>query len=133
MRRFVKDMAIGLALLMQSGSLAAGADVTLNALYMKQAAYSEDDVRAMTSDFEAGQSGNQGQSGIRALRGAARQDRRGAGRRLVGLRRRAVRRHLAGRVRHQGFPAGRDRAIPADETAKIFDGAWTTVHYDGKR
>ena len=33
-------------------SLAAAADVTLNALFMKQAAYSEDDVRAMTADFE---------------------------------------------------------------------------------
>ena len=31
---------------------AAAADVTLNALFMKQAAYSEDDVRAMTADFE---------------------------------------------------------------------------------
>ena len=38
-----------------AGFLAAGpaaADTTLNALFMKQAAYSEDDVRAMTADFE---------------------------------------------------------------------------------
>ena len=30
----------------------AAADVTLNALFMEQAAYSADDVRAMTADFE---------------------------------------------------------------------------------
>src|ERR1700741_2652002 len=46
--------ALGLAL--QLGMLAAApasaADVTLNALFMKQAAYSEDDIRAMTTDFE---------------------------------------------------------------------------------
>ena len=49
MRRFMKETVIGLALLMQSASWAAAADVTLNALYMKQAAYSEDNVRAMTA------------------------------------------------------------------------------------
>jgi len=35
----------------------AAADVTLNALFMKQASYSEDDVRNMTKDFEAANPG----------------------------------------------------------------------------
>ena len=34
-------------------SLAAHAETTINALFMKQAAYSEDDVRNMAKDFEA--------------------------------------------------------------------------------
>ena len=35
----------------------ASADTTINALFMSQAAYSEDDVRAMTKDFEAANPG----------------------------------------------------------------------------
>nr|WP_298687911.1 extracellular solute-binding protein [uncultured Dongia sp.] len=41
----------------QSLSFGALADTTLNALFMAQAAYSEDNVRAMTADFEAANPG----------------------------------------------------------------------------
>src|SRR5262245_48545575 len=46
--------ALGLAVQLGilASSPASAADVSLNALFMKQAAYSEDDIRAMTSDFE---------------------------------------------------------------------------------
>src|SRR5919201_4493927 len=49
--------AFAASLLVLSGSAATAADVTLNALFMKQAAYSEDDVRAMTADFEKANAG----------------------------------------------------------------------------
>ena len=54
-KRGLAGAALGLAAMVGAGFLAAGpaaADTTLNALFMKQAAYSEDDVRAMTADFE---------------------------------------------------------------------------------
>jgi multiple sugar transport system substrate-binding protein len=41
----------------QSLTIGAFADTTLNALFMAQAAYSEDNVRAMTADFEAANPG----------------------------------------------------------------------------
>jgi len=59
-RRGLGHAALGLAALIGAGTLAAGtaaADTTLNALFMKQAAYSEDDVRSMTKDFEAANPG----------------------------------------------------------------------------
>ncbi len=43
------SLAVGMAL---SGFSRGQQGITLNALFMKQAAYSEDDVNAMTSDFE---------------------------------------------------------------------------------
>src|SRR3954454_1374255 len=56
MKRIWKG-ALAAAALLQSASMAAAADVTLNALFMKQAAYSEDDIRAMTADFEKANAG----------------------------------------------------------------------------
>ena len=57
----VIKLILGLGLMTQAsmisiGSASAG-DLTLNALYMKQAAYSEDDIRAMTAAFEKGNPG----------------------------------------------------------------------------
>ena len=76
---------------------------------MKQAGYSETDIRAMTSGLPEGQPRHQGHRRLRGLRGAARQDRRGgAGRHL---RRRPHRRHLAGRVRQQAHRRGRDQQV----------------------
>ena len=60
LRKGLTHAALGLAALVGAGTLAAGsalADTTLNALFMKQAAYSEDDVRSMTKDFEAANPG----------------------------------------------------------------------------
>src|SRR5215468_11651899 len=57
MKRILKGALAAAALLTQSASIAAAADVTLNALFMKQAAYSEDNVRAMTADFEKANAG----------------------------------------------------------------------------
>ena len=53
--------AYGLALAVAMGALSTSAslaqDVTVNALFMSQAAYSEADVRSMIADFEAANPG----------------------------------------------------------------------------
>ena len=53
-RRFVlAASAAATGLILLGGALPArAADVTLNALFMKQASYSEDNIRDMTADFE---------------------------------------------------------------------------------
>ncbi|HVJ41267.1 MAG TPA: extracellular solute-binding protein [Dongiaceae bacterium] len=55
----VRAMLAGTAMTALQGFAAhmALADTTINALFMSQAAYSEDDVRAMTKDFEAANPG----------------------------------------------------------------------------
>ena len=133
MRRFMKEMAIGLALLMQSGSLAAAADVTLNALYMKQAAYSEDNVRAMTADFEKANPGTK--VNLEFVPYEALHDKivaaQGAGSSGYDVVLFDV--IWPAEFGTKGFLQDVTARIPADETAKVFDGAWTTVDYDGKR
>ncbi len=54
---------VGGAILVGAQSLNFGAlaDTTLNALFMAQAAYSEDNVRAMTADFRESPSGPEDQ------------------------------------------------------------------------
>ena len=57
----VMKLILGLGLLTHASVISVGSataeDLTLNALYMKQAAYSEDDIRAMTTAFEKGNPG----------------------------------------------------------------------------
>ncbi len=53
----IKNILTGTAIGVLAASGAAHADVTLNALFMAQAAYSEDDIRQMTSEFEAANPG----------------------------------------------------------------------------
>ena len=78
--------------------------VTLHALFMKQAGYSDDDVTAMDDAFMAANPGIKVAPEFVAVRGAARQDRHRPGRRLRHLRRRPHGYALAGRIRQ-----GRDR------------------------
>jgi multiple sugar transport system substrate-binding protein len=133
MRRFVNDVALGLVLFLQTGSLAVAADVTLNALYMKQAAYSEDDIRAMTSAFEQA---NQGMHvNLEFVPYEALHDKivaaQGAGSSGYDVVLFDV--IWPAEFGTKGFLQDVTARIPADETAKVFDGAWTTVDFDGKR
>lgn len=110
----------------------AMAETTLNALFMAQAAYSEDDIRAMTAEFEAANPDVKVDLEFVPYEGLHDKT-----------------------VLSQGAGGGYDVVLfdviwPAeyatnnvlvDETAKITDemkagvlpGAWTTVEYDGKR
>ena len=133
MRRFVRGVAVGLAALVQSASLASAADVTLNALYMKQAAYSEDNVRAMTADFEAANPGTK--VNLEFVPYEALHDKivaaQGAGSSGYDVVLFDV--IWPAEFGTKGFLQDVTARIPADETAKVFDGAWTTVDFDGKR
>ena len=133
MRRYVREVAVGLAVLMQSASLASAADVTLNALYMKQAAYSEEDVRAMTADFEAANPGTK--VNLEFVPYEALHDKivaaQGAG--SAGYDVVLFDVIWPAEFGTKGFLQDVTARIPADETAKVFDGAWTTVDFDGKR
>lgn len=53
----IKNIMTGAAIGVLAASGAAHADVTLNALFMAQAAYSEDDIRNMITEFEAANPG----------------------------------------------------------------------------
>ncbi len=57
MNSFFKGAACGLALLIHQSLPAFAEDVTLNAIFMKQAAYSEDDTKAMAKAFETANPG----------------------------------------------------------------------------
>lgn len=57
MNSFFKGAACGLALLIHQSLPAFAEDVTLNAIFMKQAAYSEDDTKAMAKAFEGANPG----------------------------------------------------------------------------
>jgi multiple sugar transport system substrate-binding protein len=127
--------ALGLAL--QLGMLApapaSAADVTLNALFMKQAAYSEDDIRAMTTDFEKANPGIKVNlefvpyealhDKIVAAHGAG-----GAGYDVV-----LFDVIWPAEFAKNGFLQDVTSRIPGDESAQVFDGAWSTVTYEDKR
>ncbi|SNB74059.1 carbohydrate ABC transporter substrate-binding protein, CUT1 family [Arboricoccus pini] len=111
---------------------ARAADLTLNAIFMQQAAYSEDDVRSMTRDFEAGHPGVKV-----ALEFVP----------YEALHDKIVTAAAAGNgydvalfdvvwtaeFAQRHFLKDETAAIPAADTAAVFDGAWSTVTYDGKR
>ncbi|QKJ88884.1 multiple sugar transport system substrate-binding protein [Paramixta manurensis] len=50
--RFTLRLSVGLIALIAAAGSASAAKTQINALFMTQAAYSENDIRAMTSDFE---------------------------------------------------------------------------------
>src|SRR5215468_6285856 len=134
-RRFVLAASAAAAGLMLLGGTmpARAADVTLNALFMKQASYSEDDVRNMTSDFEKANPGIKVNlefvayealhDKIVAAQGAA-----GSGYDVV-----LFDVIWPAEFAKNGFLMDVTSRIPADETAQVFDGAWSTVTYDEKR
>ena len=91
--------AAGRRLRRQLGESVGAGPITLHALFMKQAAYSDADVKAMTDAFTDGQPEHHRRPGVRRLRRAPRQDRHRPGRRLRPVRHRPDGRDLAGRVR----------------------------------
>lgn len=133
MKRIWKGALAAAALLMQSASMAAAADVTLNALFMKQAAYSEDDIRAMTADFEKANAGIK--VNLEFVPYEALHDKivaaQGAGSSGYDVVLFDV--IWPAEFGSKGFLQDVTARIPADSNDKVFDGAWTTVDYDGKR
>ena len=87
----------------------------INALFMKQAGYSEDDIRAMTADFTKANPKHQGQAEFVPYE-ALHDKIVAAG--AAGTRRRAVRRDLAGGVRHQGLRQDVTRASRQPEVGQ---------------
>jgi len=132
MKRILKAALVAAAFT-QSASFAFAEDVTLNALFMKQAAYSEDDVRAMTADFEKANAGIK--VNLEFVPYEALHDKivaaQGAGSSGYDVVLFDV--IWPAEFGSKGFLQDVTARISADDNAKIFDGAWTTVEYDGKR
>ena len=130
MRRLLILGTAAAALLMNS---AAFAETTLNALFMSQAAYSEADIKAMTADFEKANPGVK--VALEFVPYEALHDKivaaSGAGADGYDVVLFDV--IWPAEFATRGFLTDVTDKIPADATAKIFDGAWTTVEYDGKR
>jgi len=111
----------------------AFAETTINALFMSQAAYSEDDVRNMTADFEAANPDIK--VNLEFVPYEALHDKiiaaQGAGGRGYDV-------VLFDVIWPAEFAANNflidvtDR-VPGDLDSQIFDGAWTTVIYDGHK
>ena len=124
------SLALGLAASMTL-SWAAHADTTINALFMKQAAYSEDDVRNMAKDFEKANAGIK--VNLEFVPYESLHDKivtaQGAGTYDVILFDVIWPAEFA----EHGVLADITGKIPADDTPKVFDGAWSTVEYKGKR
>ncbi|QDL55181.1 extracellular solute-binding protein [Rhodoferax aquaticus] len=113
-------------------SAAAHAEKTLSALFMAQAAYSEDDVRAMTSDFE------KANPGVKVKLEFVPYD---------ALHDKIVAAHGAGsggydvvlfdvvwpaEFASKGFLQDVTKRIAVGDIPKVFPGAWTTVSYKDK-
>jgi len=132
MKTRFKTAALASFAFLASTALAA-ADVTLNAIFMSQSAYSEADVRSMTADFEAANPDIKVNlefvpyealhDKIVAAQGA------GSGGYDVALFDVIWPAEFA----TKGFLLDVTDKVPADLTDQIFDGAWTTVLYDGKK
>ena len=133
----VMKLILGLGLLTQASVISVGSataeDLTLNALYMKQAAYSEDDIRAMTTAFEKGNPGVH--VNLEFVPYEALHDKivaaQGAGSSGYDVVLFDV--IWPAEFGKKGFLQDVTSRIPASENDKIYDGAWTTVDYDGKR
>ncbi len=113
-------------------SLTARAEKTLSALFMAQAAYSEDDVRAMTSEFE------KANAGVKVKLEFVPYD---------ALHDKIVAAHGAGGAGYdvvlfdvvwpaefasKGFLQDVTKRIAPGDVSKVFPGAWTTVSYKDK-
>ncbi|MCY1706136.1 extracellular solute-binding protein [Pannonibacter sp. SL95] len=130
MRRLLILGTAAAALLMNS---AAFAETTLNALFMSQAAYSEADIKAMTAEFEKANPGIK--VAMEFVPYEALHDKivAAAGAGADGYDVVLFDVIWPAEFATRGFLKDVTDKIPADATAKIFDGAWTTVEYSGKR
>jgi len=109
----------------------AMADTTINALFMKQAAYSEDDVRNMTKDFEAANPGIKVNLEFVPYEGL--HDKIVAGSGAQGYDVVLFDVIWPAEFAKHGIIQDVTSRISPDENAKVFDGAWSTVEYEGKR
>lgn len=128
-----RGLGLGLALYAGIAGAAQAEDVTLNALFMKQAAYSEDNIRAMIADFEAANAGvkvNPEFVAYEALHDkiVAAQGAGASGYDVV-----LFDVIWPAEFGSKGFLQDVTARIPAAYEDQIFPGAWTTVNYDGKR
>ena len=124
---------LAVAALLLTAFAASAEDVTLNAIFMSQAAYSEADVRNMTADFEAANAGIKVNlefvpyealhDKIIAAQGAG-----GGGYDVV-----LFDVIWPAEFATKGFLLDVTDRVPADLDNQIFDGAWTTVVYDGHK
>jgi multiple sugar transport system substrate-binding protein len=135
-RRSLSRLALGLGAVLAAGPLAvatARADTTLNALFMKQAAYSEDDIRAMTAEFEKSNPGTH--VNLEFVPYEALHDKIVAAAGAGGKGYDVVLFDVIwpAEFAKNGFLLDVTSRIPGDQTAQVFDGAWSTVTYDDKR
>jgi multiple sugar transport system substrate-binding protein len=136
MNRFY-GWAVGLGLVAAAGAFASRAaladDVTLNALFMKQAAYSEDDTRNMTAEFEKANPGIK--VNLEFVPYEALHDKivaaQGAGASGYDVVLYDV--IWPAEFAEHGFLKDVTDRISPDLNAQVFDGAWSTVIYDNKR
>ena len=109
------------------------AETTLNALFMSQAAYSEDDIKSMTSSFEA--ANPDVKVSLDFVPYEALHDKiiaaSGAGDNGYDVVLFDV--IWPAEFATRGFLQDVTNRIPANYTAEILEGAWTTVEYDNKR
>ncbi|MBO6511390.1 MAG: extracellular solute-binding protein, partial [Roseibium sp.] len=129
----INKLILGSAIATLAMSSTALADTTLNALFMSQAAYSEDDIKSMTAQFEAANPGVK--VSLEFVPYEALHDKivaaAGAGEDGYDVVLYDV--IWPAEFATRGFLMDVTDRIPADYTDKIFDGAWTTVEYGGKR
>ena len=126
-------MILGSAFATLAMTTTALADTTLNALFMSQAAYSEEDIESMTAKFEEANPGVT--VALEFVPYEALHDKiiaaAGAGDDGYDVVLFDV--IWPAEFATRGFLQDVTDRIPADYTDKVFDGAWTTVEYDGKR
>lgn len=129
----IKLVAFATTALTLVSTQAALADTTLKALFMSQAAYSEADVRAMTAAFEAANPDTK--VALEFVPYDALHDKiiasSGAGSDGYDVVLFDV--IWPAEFAKRGFLQDVTDRIPADLTDQVFDGAWTTVEYDGHR
>ena len=132
MNSFFKGAACGLALLIHQSLPAFAEDVTLNAIFMKQAAYSEDDTKAMAKAFEEANPGLK--VNLEFVPYEALHDKivaaQGAGSSGYDVVLFDV--IWPPEFATKGFLQDVTARVPKGDRDKVFDGAWTTVDYDGK-
>jgi len=133
MFRYAYGFALAVALGTLSTAAALAQDVTVNALFMSQAAYSEADVRSMIADFEAANPGikvNPEFVASEALHDKlVASSSAGGGGYDVALYDVPYLAEFASK----GFLQEVTARVPAEVNDQVFDGAWATALYDGRK